>query len=285
MGRMMNQLAPRNAAGRFVLVEIDVGPLLKESTLVLLALCALLAVFFGIVILLLAYSRRISKYREREQDTAHLVQLGEAARTLAHEIKNPLGIIRVQCATLERTVPDERRKNIAVITEETERLALLADRVRDFLQTSGGVPVRCDAELFVSSCVERYGGRLSSGARNGLPASVFVDPGRMVQILDNLVSNALESGGEEPPVLSVTARRNQVIYQIADRGNGIESANRSRLFEPFFTTKTRGSGIGLALARRYAREAGGTIEYSPRSGGGSVFSVILPAFGGGSDHE
>jgi signal transduction histidine kinase len=65
--------------------------------------------------------------------------------------------------------------------------------------------------------------------------------------------------------------------EVLDRGSGIPPEIAPRVFEPFFTTKERGSGIGLALARRIVEEAGGTLSYRGRLGGGSIFTIALPA--------
>lgn len=269
---------------RYSFIDINVAPLLRDGWIVISSLVISLAFFFGIVFLVVSFARTLQRYRIREQESAHLVQLGGAARTFAHEIKNPLGVIRVQCATLRRTVPAERLANIAVIEEETARLTTLADRVRDFLHASAGNPEAREASSFLDRCRERYAGKIAVSPFSpvkdaGRAATVFIDPDRMMQILDNLIVNALDAGDGTDgavPELSLSVRRDSVSYAVSDSGCGIDAANRGRLFEPFFTTKARGSGIGLALARRFAEQAGGTLLYVPRPGGGSVFTLTLP---------
>ena len=280
----------RGPGERYAFIEINVVALMREGWLVISAVAVAFALFFGIVFLVVSFTRTLQRYRIREQESAHLVQLGGAARTLAHEIKNPLGVIRVQCATLRRTVPADRLGNIAVIEEETARLTTLADRVRDFLHTSTGNPRRCEALPFLGICRERYGGKIivASAPAGSAAATVFIDPDRMMQILDNLIVNALDAsesaagngvdgeGNPKMPELSFSVQRGTVSYTVSDSGCGIAPENRSRLFEPFFTTKARGSGIGLALARRFAEQSGGTLSYMPRPGCGSVFTLTLP---------
>lgn len=270
--------ASRTPGGRFVFIDIDVENLLREGRLVFLAVILLLSVFVSIVAMVIFYSRKLAMYRDREQNTAHLVQLGEAARTLAHEIKNPLGVIKVQCATLRRTVPEDRRKNIDVIEEETDRLVLLTNRVRDFLHNSGGDPRACDAAWFLEQCRVRYAGRIVVAESGEVAADVLIDRDRLVQVLDNLIVNALEATDAVSglPEISISVAKNRAVFRIADRGSGVAPENRERLFEPFFTTKARGSGIGLALARRFVEQALGTLGYEERAGGGSVFVVSLP---------
>jgi len=287
--------APTGFVDGFMFIDINVAQKIREGRFVLFLVVFFLAMFFAIIGVLVAYSRRIVGYRERERETAHLVQLGEAARTLAHEIKNPLGIIRVQCATLRRTISEERGKNVSVIEEETGRLALLTDRLRDFLNNSEGRPEFCDAKRFLDECSRRYEGQLDILPYEGPEVTVYIDPARMMQVLDNLIANAREAsvtgdgadaaegtdlssgnGGRKLPELSLALRRNTACFTVADSGCGIAGEIRSRLFEPFFTTKARGSGIGLALARRFMEQARGSLSYADRPGGGSVFTASLP---------
>ena len=270
----------RNGPDRYVFIELNVSHQLGSIRLFIAATSVSLAVALAILCLLLVYSRKLAAYRAREQSMANLVQLGEAARTLAHEIKNPLGVIRVQCATLARTLPEERQKNIRVIQEETERLTQLTDRVRDFLHNSAGSPKPCDAAGFLEQCRARYADRLLVGQWNGSPVTINVDPDRMMQVLDNLVVNAIEatdSAGkaELVPVLSLSVQKGRAFFSVADRGSGVDPENRARLFELFFTTKPRGSGIGLALSRRFMEQADGLLEYAEQPGGGSVFTASV----------
>ncbi len=284
MGMMGSPMAP----SRYVLIDLDVSERLRQRTPLLYLVSFLLALFVALVVLVVLFYRRLAVYRERERETAHLVQLGEAARTLAHEIKNPLGVIKVQCATLKRTVGEDRAKNVTVIEEETDRLAQLTDRVRDFLHSSPGRPETRSARSYLDQSRDRWGDRLSVAepGEDSARCAVSMDPARLTQVLDNLIANALEATAATAlpetalPELSLACRRGRVSFSVADRGTGVAEEYRSRLFRPFFTTKATGSGIGLALARRFAEQAGGSLSWSDRPGGGSVFTVTLPAAAG-----
>ncbi len=268
---------------RYVFADVGMESFFRARRFRSLSLAVLIAVFVASLALALVYSRRIARYRAREAENAHLVQLGEAARTLAHEIKNPLGVIRVQCATLGKTLPDAYKRNVSVIEEETARLAQLTDRLRDFLQNSEGAPRLVSAAGVVARCADRYAGRAVVAPWHGGEVTVRVDPDRLVQTLDNLLANALESGSPEPPTLSLETRQGKAVFAVADRGSGVAPEHRASLFTPFFTTKPRGSGIGLALARRYMELAGGSLVYSERPGGGSLFVATLPLAAGAAE--
>jgi signal transduction histidine kinase len=98
-------------------------------------------------------------------------------------------------------------------------------------------------------------------------------------VLENLIKNALESApsghqGESIEV-HVSSSKSKVTISVMDRGEGISPEARERIFDPFYTSKTTGSGIGLAIARRFVEAAEGSLSLSPRSGGGTVAEVSL----------
>jgi signal transduction histidine kinase len=113
------------------------------------------------------------------------------------------------------------------------------------------------------------------------PATIDVDPGRLRQVVMNLVRNACEAtseAGTNAAVGLTGACTGEDGYQVSvsDRGPGIPTANRDRLFEPFFTTRSDGTGLGLAVCYGLVTAHGGTIDVSDRPGGGTIIRVDLP---------
>ena len=107
---------------------------------------------------------------------------------------------------------------------------------------------------------------------------VSVDRDQILQVLHNLVANALEAmpaGG----TLRVAARREgpEVLVSVSDTGPGIRPEDLPSIFEPYFTTKEGGTGLGLAIAERIVREHGGRVEAASGPGPGATFTVRLPA--------
>ena len=219
--------------------------------------------------------RNNARFRRRLDAQRQLVELGEAARTLTHEIKNPLSAIRLKTAILRRTAGGEATADLQVIDDEVSRLAVLADRVGEFIRDPAGSRESIDLGPLLDALTERHAAL--EVQRPAAPLMVRFDRERLRSVLDNLVRNAIESTVDSSPVEVVAeAAARTVSVRILDRGAGIAAGQRERVFDPFFTTKPTGSGIGLAICRRFVRAAGGTLELRPRAGGGTEAVVILP---------
>jgi len=270
----------RQPALSFIEVSTE-GFRAEERTLLATAIVASLALA-GLYALIVAMDARYASAKEREARNRELVELGQAARTIAHEIKNPLGVIRIQCGLLKRSADEATAEGLAIIDEEALRLADLADRIRRYLKPGDAPRVRIAVGEFLSVYAARYAGRVEVDP-GGVEGSVLVDESRLVEILDTIVVNALEatelsktSSPSEPVRLVAAIRKDRLTLSVLDRGGGVAPDDEARLFEPFFTTKDRGSGLGLALARRHAESLGGSLSYARRQGGGAAFTLSLP---------
>jgi signal transduction histidine kinase len=214
-------------------------------------------------------------YRKRMAAREQLARLGEVARTLAHEIRNPLAAIRMQTGILRRALPADDRPEITAIEAEVARLTLLSDRIGTFLRDPRGTPQPVGVVAFLQDLVAGFGGRVKLTAHPDLDdAAILFDPDRLRSVLENLIANALESGTIEPPEVIASADDAQVEIAVLDRGAGIPSDDSERVFDPFFTCKTRGSGVGLAIARRFADAVGARIRLEPRPDGGTSAQLL-----------
>jgi two-component system sensor histidine kinase HydH len=110
---------------------------------------------------------------------------------------------------------------------------------------------------------------------------VFLDPDRLRSVFENLLRNALESGGSEEVVGASIARNGGRLHiTIYDRGKGISTEDLKRVFDPFFTRKSVGTGIGLCISKRFVQAARGTITLENREGGGALVRITLPEYTG-----
>ncbi|MDR0760544.1 MAG: HAMP domain-containing histidine kinase [Treponema sp.] len=252
------------------------------------------AVFFPLcelaLLVLVFFIRRLylknREYRERIESQKNLVILGTAASTLAHEIKNPLLSIRLQTGILGKLFSETGQEELTVINREVERLSVLTYRVNDFLRDAVGSPVPLNSYTVLREISRRLCGRdiVDDGAvRDGM---ILMDRERARSVFENLIRNALESGGPEGEAGASIQRigghsgrlPGRLVITITDRGRGIGPGDPERLFDPFFTSKSTGTGIGLSISRRFIEAAGGTITLENREGGGALVRITLPEY-------
>jgi two-component system sensor histidine kinase HydH len=224
------------------------------------------------------------EYRERIEAQKNLVVLGTAAGTLAHEIKNPLSSIRIQTGILKKILGGAGKEEIAIIDEEVDRLSALIFRVTDYLRDPGGNRLPLNAWETLRAVSERLCGRNILGGESGRDGLILMDEERARSVFENLIRNALESGGDAKDI-SASVTRNNGLLEIAlsDRGKGIAPEYVGRIFDPFFTSKSTGMGIGLSISRRFIEAAGGSITLENREGGGIRVSMLFPEYSAGKD--
>lgn len=213
--------------------------------------------------------------------------LSESLRGFAHEVKNPLAGVRGAAQLLARRVPsDDLRELAQLIMDESDRLALLADR----LLRAGGKPrlVRLNVHEVLERVAllmraESAGLALRRDYDPSLPA-VTGDADRLHQLLLNLTRNAIEAGANELVLrtrlrfgerLHERLRRAVLCVEVGDNGRGIAPELAATLYQPLVSGRADGSGLGLALAREIAHEHGGELRHQSVPGA-TTFSLLLP---------
>jgi two-component system sensor histidine kinase HydH len=264
---------------RQVLIDWDIRAAGNTETWRILGVVGFTLLAVTLLVLQQLSSRRIAVYRRNEENQRRLVQLGLAARTLTHEIRNPLGVLKAQQALLKRTLPDENAESLSIIAEEIDRLSALTDKVREWLADPAGNPLVFDAADELRSLMARQPWEILTD----IPDSHFLvrmDPALFSSAVLNLVRNAVESleetPGAAPPELILKSHGKHLQIIVKDRGKGLSEGDSERLFDPFFTTKTKGSGVGLALSRQLIEAAGGTLKLENRYDGGVQAIIDLP---------
>jgi len=216
---------------------------------------------------------------------------------VSHELKTPLTSIRMFSELLaeDRVQDPERQRHfLHIISAETARLTRLINNVLDFARLERGEkkyqfqPV--DLAAVARETCDTYRPHLESNgytlrcqvSNEELP--VQGDRDALAQVLVNLLSNAEKYGGDKKEIDLTTERNGSaVVVKVLDRGLGVPGACEEKIFEQFFrahdslSSGIQGSGLGLTLARQIARAHGGDVFYERRDGGGSCFTLRLPA--------
>jgi len=267
------RMMPTPEAQEIALIDLDTSALLPELRA---RSYGLIAVFLITLILAALVVRAYLRLRRSELEAgrnARLAQLGAAARTLTHEIRNPLAAIRLQTAILRKELGPGHDEIITAINDEIGRIGSLAEDVRQFLISSPDRRERVDLAEAVRHVVTRLGYPATFRIEPG-EHPVCVDPGRLRSILGNVLDNAAEAA---PTIeVAVETRHRSVVLSVTDSGPGIPPEVRDRVFDPFFTTKDSGSGIGLAIVRRFVEDAGGRVSIEDATGGGTTVRIELP---------
>ena len=220
----------------------------------------------------------------------------EVARRLAHEIKNPLTPIQLAAERLRHKYLHKVQSIDAAqmdrltrtIVQQVESMKEMVNAFSDYARTPVMSPKSVDLNALVLDVVELY--RTASPTVRfethlGRPlAPVHADPGRLQQVLHNLLTNAVEacSDGRTPWVRTETrasgVRDHEMIeLSVHDSGAGFQDDDVDRVFEPYVTSKPKGTGLGLAIAKKIVEEHGGTVSGCNAPGGGARITVLLPA--------
>jgi len=237
-------------------------------------------IMLGIFLIILSIYNNNRRYRMELQKNENLAKLGAAARTLTHEIKNPLSAMTIQSALMRKLLPQEFHQDLDVIDHEITRLTNLTNRVSEFLKNPSGTPQDIELVSFIRDIARLFRNEVKVNA--DVPKTVIsFDPDRARSVFENLIKNATESCDDRDPEVEVEigTRHRTVTVRVMDRGNGLPEETKEKLFDPFFTTKIHGSGIGLSISRQFVEARGGSLKIYERDGGGTVAEVSLPCKG------
>jgi two-component system sensor histidine kinase HydH len=230
--------------------------------------------------------------QEEAQRAERLAALGQLSAGLAHEIRNPLGIIKGSAEILVQKLGsgDELAKELSgYIYTEVNRVSALVSRFLDFARPSQLDLAAVDLAPVLERCLKVIS---DSGAcahvsvkrefAQGLP-KVMLDQDLTDQVFTNLLMNACEAMGERGGDLWVRLRaadeKNReagVVVEIEDSGPGVAQEMKEQIFNPFVTTKKSGVGLGLAIVSKIVDAHGGSVKLISESGRGACFRVTFP---------
>jgi signal transduction histidine kinase len=225
-----------------------------------------------------------AEYMARLQRTERLAAIGQVAGGVAHELRNPLNVVKTSVYYLlnaRNPTPEKRMEHL----QRIERHVLVADGVITALSSFAKMPVPNMApfavEPFVRDALELNPPadniQVNVDCQGNVPAALG-DPGQVRIVLGNLIRNAHEAmpqGGK----LTIAARSEgeNVEIEVRDTGVGIPPDSLARIMEPLYSTKARGLGLGLAIARAILEKNRGSLRVASEPGQGSTFTVRLMA--------
>lgn len=221
--------------------------------------------------------------RVLETEARHFRELSQAAAGLAHETRNPLGLVRGWTQRLAQSDLDspESQEHAQTVVEECDRVTARINQFLAFARPCEPATEPVDPEPLIDELAAILQPDLES--KNLKLQRVITRPGQTLQAdrellrqaMFNLMQNAIQfaSDGDTITIAVAGGSNGSFRIEVADRGCGVAGDAVESLFTPYFTTRPDGTGLGLAIVRRIATAHGWEATYSPRPGGGSVFSL------------
>lgn len=273
------------AALLVVEADVDFFELLRTWKRTLTSLTAGIAVI--LVLLALLFLRLWSAGDRARRLLIHedkLATLGRMVSQVAHEIRNPLGIIKISAQRLDRASdkPDESEM-VDYILSEADRLDGIVERYLNYAKGRPAERQQVSTEKLIDEVFAEISRtepeRATLEKRVAEPGTVWIDRARLKQLLYNLIQNSLKAGARRITVgvgPDSASRRRMVRWTVDDDGEGIAPRQRRRVFEPFYSTRPEGSGLGLSIVRQIAEEHGGAVSLESKPGRGTTVTVLIP---------
>ncbi len=230
------------------------------------------------------YNSMLKKLSESKETLAKVQKESawkEIARQVAHEIKNPLTPMKLKIQQMQRTFEPEtiEHKSLNSLLTQVDTLASIADSFSAFAQMPAPVNERFNiSELVKSVSGLHHSESLDLTLEIEPDLMVYSDPKILSQVFNNLIINAIQSIEADKKIIHIDLKRigKKVQFFIKDNGEGIPEDLRDKIFKPYFSTKEKGSGIGLALAKKGIEQAHGDIWYESNEKQGTTFFISLP---------
>lgn len=227
--------------------------------------------------------------RNKMLQTNKMIAVGQLAVGLAHEIRNPLGIIRTQSYLLRinEKIDDAANKSLDYIDVAVKRAGKIIDNILSFSRLSSKTEKLIDVNQLVERLIEMHNealnkSRIVVNVESNIKDQVQLNVESVEHIILNLVSNSIDAMNDGG-ILRLKTNIEDSIFTIMceDNGSGIDEQNIDSIFDPFFTTKELGKGTGLGLFIVYSEveKLGGKIDVKSKIGVGTTFAITIPLKG------
>ncbi len=256
--------------------------ILRVSLLLLMTICC-----YGVQVLFDRQRRAEEESMEFSLRQQQMQATGRLAAEIAHQLKNPLGIINNAAFTLQRTVKEGKTitQQISIIREEVARSDRIITELMGYARLSEGRVERVEINEELDRATDQvfppalhFEVALHRNYATALP-SLLIQRAHISEVFINILHNAREAmQGKGNIWLSTAYEENySVVVSLRDDGPGIAPQHLEKIFEPYFTTKEKGSGLGLAIVKHNTEINGGTVKVHSELGKGTEFVLNFPA--------
>ena len=260
----------------------------NEPFLLRLSLLILMTVLcYGVQVFIESQRRAVEEAREFGMRQEQLQATGRLAAEIAHQLKNPLGIINNAAFTLQRTVKEGKTitQQIRIIREEVERSDRIITELMGYARLSEGQVEKLNITEELDRAIDMVfppGAKYDVVIRRNYGAALpplLAQRGHISEVFVNLLHNSREAldGKGEIDINANYADDYSIVVTISDNGPGIAPDKQAKVFEPYFTTKEKGTGLGLAIVKHNTELYNGTVTLESEPGKGATFRVKLPA--------
>ena len=251
----------------------------------------------GNVVQVLCDMRDLTEHKEMEEKllrSERLAAIGELSGNVAHELRQPLGVISNAIYYLKMTLTEAdetTREYLDIVNNEVKSAGDTITGLLEIARTRQADRQEVEVSAVIDKALEKFEMpeiiTLKKDISADIPA-ISVDHGQMGQVFYNLINNALQAmsmperegrGGELVIKAKSRKKKGKAMVEVSftDTGAGISKENMKKLFEPLFTTKARGVGLGLSICKNLVENNGGEIEVQSEEGKGTTVRVSLPA--------
>jgi len=243
-------------------------------------------VLFNVVGLFFGWMKdRETAQQHKLRETESLAAIGRAVSMIAHDLKTPLVAIGGLSRQLSKklAVDSPLGEKIEVICQQADRLENMVLNMLDFAKPLTITRKPCDVNQILKKANETvYETARKRNIRVDIQENEMtgckLDAGKILQVLVNLISNAIEASPYgETVTVSVQTHVKVLIIEVSDRGKGVDESIAGKIFEPFVSAKSKGTGLGLVISKKIVEAHTGILEYRNNIDAGATFRVSIPA--------
>ena len=240
------------------------------------------------LLILKDYTERY-RYEKLNKQEAKMIAIGELSAGLAHEIRNPLAIIRTYLYILSKKIDDcDGKEAVSVMVESVERINLLIENLLGFSKLSKDQFTKINVKQSISTMVSIKKKELNDKniklnilTRIDNDKELLLNEDVFKLCVANMITNAIDAFdnidiSEKTIDIEINAKNKKLSVEFRDNGCGIESDIIENIFNPFYTTKENGTGLGLYMIQSEIRKIGGTIKVKSIIGKGTSFYIEFP---------